>query len=597
MRSVTLLLLILTVCFSLASSGQNQRQKEEDRLVRLVRADNAATYQSDLFNIRQVTGSAQFIHNDALIICDTAIWDVTKNILDANGNVRIIQNQTILSGDKIRYIADSSLAQVRGHLVELTDKDKNLLRTHYLDYNTRDSIAFFYNGGSMKDTSGNIIESLRGFYYSQKEEFHFLNEVQMFGSDSLVMMADSLIYFANEDKIRFPGSLIVWDKAGYLSAGEGWYNRNSEEYLFNRDAYMATTDNEVWADTIYYKRDSSLSRLYNNVQILDTAQSVIFFADYAFYKEEPLYALLSKNPSIAHYSLQEEISDTLFFAADTITFRALTRGETDPATIASSENRYKNSRKDYIKEMFGKSRDSIPKTDSVTEAVQDTTLYRFIEANKNVRFYRSDFQGRCDSLKFNTIDSIIRLYVDPVLWNEQHQFTADSIQLVISEGRLAKADLVSAAFVISKEDSVHSNQIKATDIVAFFDQEGELSRFDAFGGVSLIFFFAEDSLLTTMNHKECKVMTATIIDNQIQRVRYFENIQSDAYPIIDLERDKKYLRGFKARDNERPRKREDIMLRKIRPSQKEKALMIMMPSFRFTNQFFGSAPEIPKFKL
>jgi len=108
-------------------------------------------------------------------------------------------------------------------------------------------------------------------------------------------------------------------------------------------------------------------------------------------------------------------------------------------------------------------------TDSVKTTAQkhenDTTTVRFAIAYNNVKIFRGDMQARSDSLTFNSIDSIARLYVNPVMWNEGSQFTADSIQFVLTGGKLTKAELMSNAYYISREDSLYFNQIKSTDMI------------------------------------------------------------------------------------------------------------------------------------
>lgn len=607
-RHITItLIFFISLCSSLYS--QTAAVNDESRLVRLIKAQSAEMYQSDFRDIRRVTGPAQFLHNNTLIICDTAIWDLKQNVVDAIGNVKIIQGKTILSGDKVHYLADSSLAQVRGSLVELLDKDSNRLRTNYLDYNTKDSIAYFYNGGSMMDKSGKVIESFYGYYHSKIERFKFLQKVEM-TTDSMVLKSDSLAYWSAVNRVDFLGSTYAWQEDGFLSAMSGWYDRDKEHYNFERSAYLLNKENEVWAERILYMNDSSRAELFNNVQILDTAQSMIIFSDYAKYRGEPVYAELYKNPSIAYYSIEDGVKDTLFFAADTIKYKTVSRKSVDSLSYKAFLKRYQESKRDPIAEMYGKKVSTPPPLKKGEEveieitaeetaveetAVEETakdTLYRYIDANKNVRFFRSNLQGRSDSLSFNSIDSIIRLYKNPVIWSEDNQFTSDSIQIVISEKRLKRADLISNAFVISKEDSIHFNQIKATDISAYF-QNGELSRFDAFGGVSVLFFIAEDSIITTMNQKESRAMKAIIQDKQISKVWYYENVQSDAYPIIDLDKSKKRLRGFKLRLSERPLSRLDVCNRIIRPSKRLEVSSYTLPIFTYTKIFFGITPQLP----
>ncbi|GAB1474132.1 hypothetical protein MASR2M69_15730 [Bacteroidota bacterium] len=637
MRFTLTSLLFLVFCTFQLSAQQVQN---EERLIRLIKAKTAESYQSEFRNIRRVTGPAQFFHNNTIFLCDTAIWDLTQNIIDATGNVKIIQNQTVLSGDRIHYIADSSLAKVRGSMVELVDKDSNRLRTLYLDYNTKDSIAFFYNGGSMMDKKGKVIESNYGYYHSKIGRFKFVEKVEL-NSDSVVLKSDSLAYWNKERKIDFLGPVKVWQNDAFLSANSGWYYRDKEIYNFDNNAYMLNKDNELWANKIYYEKFGSVAELNDNVQILDTVQSVMMFSDYVKYRGNPASAELRKKPVVAYYFVENDQKDTLFFAADTIHYKVFAKDSADSATFARSLKRYEQSLRDPIKEMLTKPEvaprpdktgknlkeiDAIKDadaekekllalTDSVklknrplnlplkdstalkdTIPLKDTTLYRFIDARKNIRFFRSNLQGKCDSMEFNSIDSTIRLYKDPVMWNDNNQFSSDSIQIIISGKKLKKTELMSGAFVAAREDSLHYNQIKATDIVAHFN-DGDLTRFDAYGGVTILFFFAEDSILTTMNQKECKFMTTSVKEKRIQVSRCYEDVESNLYPIIDLEPEKKKLKGFRLRFEERPATRFDVCDRKIVPTRRSYVSTLERPTFLHTRQLFGISPALPDFEI
>ncbi len=621
--STLFLILIPSLLFS-----QDSLNKQENRLVRLIDAKSIEKQLIDGREYRKVVGPAQFLHNDALIICDTAIWDVLSNTIDAIGNVRIIQNQTTLFGDKIKYVADRSVAEVRGKLVELVDKENNKLRTHYLDYYTKDSLAMFYNGGSMINKKENTIESLNGFYYGKLEKFLFQMNVEMEG-DSVLLSADSLVYLANLNRAIFLGKTNAWQGDGFLQAHGGWYDRKNEFFHFTKDAYIKTKDTEIWADTINYNRTTAEAELFNNIQLLDTTQSAILFADYATFLQKPFKVLLTNKPSVASYTVENGVADTLFFTADTIIYRTFLKSEVDSSTVALSENRYLLSKKDPLGEIYKKKQLDVPlqkrvetsfkerpilpkdtvvpvkdtvvpvrdtlvsATDTTILKAADTTSVKFLYANKNVKFHRNNMQGICDSLLFNSIDSLIRLFKDPVIWTDNKQLSSDSIQVVISGGRIKKTELTSSAFVAIEEDSTHFNQIKSADIVAFFDL-GELSRFDAFGGVSILFFFAEDSVLTTMNEKECKAMSATILNKKINIIRYFEGVQSNAYPIYNLEKEKQKLKGFLWLEAKRPKTRFDVSDRSVKSSQAFVVKNIEKPTFMQTSIYFGRKKEPEK---
>lgn len=619
-----------------ALSAQNQASQQiqqipEDRLLRLISANSAEVIQKDGKDLRKVSGPAQFLHNNTYIICDTAVWDVLSNTLDAKGNVQIIQNQTSLKSDFIHYIANESLAQVRGNLVELLDKEKNLLRTNFLDFYTKDSIGYFYEGGSVLDKSKNYIESMNGSYDAKLKKFKFYVNVRI-KADSVIMKTDSVAYETNKALFTFLGKVHAWRDSSYLRADNGWYNRENEQFNFYKNAYIYTKDQEVWADDIFYDRNKGFSILKNNIQIVDTSQSTMFFADSARYVSKPMSFTLYKDPSAAYYSVEEGKADTLFLRADTLKYYSKAFSEIDSATVAQAKERVELSAKDpfqtivdaiesnkkrpsskkavnnnvtqtsnstktdvkqeaAVDTLSAKNLDTLsvptPKVDSVKKfSFSDTTTIRFVQGFHNVKMHRSNIQGLCDSLVFSSLDSMARLYGKPILWNEENQFTADSMQFVVSGKSLTKAELLSSAYVISKEDSVHFNQIKSTDIIGYF-KKNDIYRFDALGGVSLMFFIEEDSLITTMNQKECRVMKGLIKDRKIQKILYVQDVKSDAFPVYNLPINKQRLKGFNWSPEKRPKDRFAVCNRRIKLSEKAAALKEEKPIFPYTRKYFG----------
>ncbi len=616
--SITALLISATVIAGTFSNIQTGQQ-EEDRLIRLITAKSAEVIQDGFKNLKKVTGPAQFLHNDTYIICDTAIWDVTQNTLDAKGNVKIIQNQTTLFSDYIHYIANQSLAQIRGHLVELVDKDKNRLRTNLMDFYTKDSVAFFFEGGCVMDSSNNIIESYKGSYDAKIKEFRFYVNVQI-SNDSLLMTTDTLTYVVNEDKLIFEGPTNAWKGGEFLQAHSGWYSKRYENYHFSDRAYICSADQEIWANTIKYNRRAASSTLFDNIQITDSKRSTLIFGDYANYNGKSADAIVTKNPSVGYFSMDNGVADTLFLKADTLKVVQKRVYELDSATIAMAKERLELALKDPFKVNYSTpaptppQRPTMPQSDSITNIPDstiiarsdssaiakadssaisdslatpalDTTKVNFMYAYHNVKIYRKDIQGSCDSLIFTTLDSIARMYKQPLLWNEESQFSSDSIQFIIKDRTIHKAEFLSNAFIISEEDSIHYNQIKATDMAGYF-KNNEISRFDALGGASVLFFFREDSVITAMNKKECKRMTATLVDKKLKRVVYVEDIPSDVFPIFELKEQDMKLKGFALHKELRPKNRFEVCTRKVKPSRRLEISDIPQPQFPETKRYF-----------
>ena len=225
---------------------------------------------------------------------------------------------------------------------------------------------------------------------------------------------------------------------------------------------------------------------------------------------------------------------------------------------------------------------------AVARPPRDTTPIRYVLAWNNVKMYRSDMQAACDSMVFSELDSIARLYGEPVLWNEvRNQLTADEMQLLMKDGTFSRGSMLTNAWIISRQDSVHFNQIKSTEMLGYF-HDSKLYRFDALGGVSAIFYMADEDVITTVNLKESRSLTAALKDGQAQRLLYMESIKSDAYPVGEVEPEKQRLKGFVWRGDERPVSRETITAREVRTSERKQYERMQRPLFRETNKYFDN---------
>ena len=219
---------------------------------------------------------------------------------------------------------------------------------------------------------------------------------------------------------------------------------------------------------------------------------------------------------------------------------------------------------------------------------RDTTPIRYVQAWHNVKMFRSDLQAVCDSVAFSELDSIARLFGEPALWNEvKNQLTADEMQLLMRDGSFERGSMLTNAWIISQQDTSHYNQIKSTEMLGYF-RDNKLYRFDALGGVSAIFYMADEDVITTINVKESKSMTAAIKDGNASRLLYTESIKSDVYPVGELPAEQQRLKDFKWRGDERPRFPWDITRRKVRPSERSQYEGMKKPLYRETNKYFDN---------
>ena len=602
--------------------GSAQNSGGADSLVRLVEATSAHLIDRDGVQYRKIVGPATFLHNNTYLKCDTALWNVNTNIIDAIGKVEIFQESTCLKSDRLEYDANESLAKFRGHLVELYDKEGNILNTNFLNYNTKDSIATFFNGAALHNVDGNLIESAEGMYFSKEKLFTFRDSVAMF-TDSVLISTDQLDYHTDTDIAVFKSNTVAWRDSSILCANSGRFVRPQNLFDFDKDGYILTNEQELWADRLMYYRTSGNADLFDNVQILDTVQKSICLSHKAIYRPSPRRIELTREPAVGMYSLENDKPDTLFLAADTILYRTRRYIEIDSVNIALANERLKlisvdpiaihdkerrearKPKKDIAREVGNRLNEGnvVGNADSVSfkeikpvevaepqvSPFSDTTQVDFLDAYHNVRFYRQDVQGMCDSLVYCGLDSIVRFYSRPVMWQDgTNQFSADSIQALLTNKALDKINLISNSFIAMQEDTLHYNQIKSMEMSAYF-RDNDIYRFDALGGVSAIFFMEEDSTITLMDREECKMMTTRIKDRKIQRTRSIQELKQNVFPVFNLTPDEMYLKGFQWRGDERPKTRHDVTDRSIKVSKRAQIESIKKPGYTYTKKYF---PEL-----
>lgn len=758
---------VVTVLSTLTSLSAQENGSQKDSLVRLLSAQSMELIEKDGVDYRKVTGPARFLHNDTYLICDTALWNMSSNEIYAISNVKILQDQTVLTGDRLTYYIDRDLAEFRGTLVQLEDKDRNVLRTEHLDYNTKDSVAVFFNGGSMKDAEGQIIESRTGTYDSKIRTFTFNDRVNMF-TDSVFVKSTTIVYDARTNVATFGFDTDTWQDDNMLSANGGWYDRGREIFLFRNNVHGMSDTQEGWADSLYYYRSSKNIELLGNAQVTDTTRDVSALAGRIFYTDSLSEVKLTRDPAVIGVMKNaEDQPDTVYFGADTIFARTYMMfqvneseiknsksrmedlavdavqayrqkaakeaaeaaakalendpnrpkpnkkqaGETGAAAggaagtsgaaeasesvasessdVSESEEAYEKegdvsetseseasgkngdeatdaaegtegapadsltvktltSAKDstakaagaqaseadtvshalaslapaagalqkpagrlahasdslsHIADTLSHSTDSLANVaDSLTVAAdslsapKDSTKLNFITAIKNVKMFRKDIQLACDSLVYNDLDSLVRMYEKPFVWNEgNRQYSADSIYAVIKDRAMQKASLMSNAFIIVKEDSLCFDQIRATEMLAYFDTTGALTRFDALGEANAVFYLQEDSVYATVNKSAAKMLSARFLNGELDKVYYFDAAKNDGYPVAQMTRDERVLKGFDWQIDACPRGKQDITTLSLRASERSSYASRPRATFEYTDRYYpGYIPGIMK---
>ena len=635
-RRIIISLCGLVVCIlaGLTNLSAQEEKEQADSLVRLLNAEYLEQYEEGDEQVRKAM-KATFLHNGTYLSSDSSLWYRNTNIINFLGNVKLIQGDAELTSEKLDYYVDEDRAEFRGSLVQMRNEKDNILRTRILDYNTKDSIAVFSGGASMKSEDGQIIESDNGSYDNAKEYFTFDGNVNMF-TDSTFIKTTALEYDSAADKAWFIEAISFWREENMLSASKGWYDRAAQTFFFRDKVHAISEEQESWSDTLYYYESIGDVLMRGVVQIQDTTRSTASLSDYVYYQDSLSRITLRDRAAVVMWEKRDSnITDTTYMGADTIVINsvrkcdipeeeislAATRKEnilvdaiakyrkraSDEAATArrqdQEQSRTRPSRKPSQDRPSGDNQGAAPSLmQEDTTAIEDTlaiadtlavlpppdtTDVGFISAIGNVKIFRQDMQVKCDSMRFTELDSIARFYKEPLVWNEgTRQYSSDSLFVLVNKDGIDRASLLSNAFISVFEDSVHYDQIKSTEVLAYFDSTTALRRFDALGGVTALFFLREDDVIATVNKVEARTLSANLKEGDIDRVYYFDSPRNDAYPVVQLPEEERILKGFNWDPDSRPKSKADITTISLKPSERSRYMRIPRPVFAQTDRFF-----------
>jgi lipopolysaccharide export system protein LptA len=474
----------------------------------LERAD-LQSFDQEIAEDRSVlTGNVLFRHDSSFMYCDSAYLFEKTNSLEAFGAVRMEQGDTLfVFGEYLHYNGNTRLAKIRYNVrMESIQTDSSIvtLFTDSLNYDRVTDIGYYFEGGMIIDAE-NELTSIYG-QYSPGTKIAIFNDSVKLDNPKFVLNTDTLHYHTETKIATIVSPAVIVSDSATIYSSNGWYNTQENTSLLLDRSQVVSGDRILIGDTIAYDRNTGFGEAFGNIFLHDTLEKVILTGQYGYYNEQTEFAFATDSARCMEYSQ----GDTLYIRADTF-------------------------------QMF----------------TVDSTA-REIKAYYNVRFYRIDIQGVCDSMKFNTTDSVLCMYTDPILWNEQHQLYGDSILIFLKDSTVEYVHVIQRAFAVQELDSAFYNQMKGNDLKAWFEEK-EVRQIDISGNAETIYYpYEEDGTMIGLNETKSSYMTIWLIESKIDKLKFWPEPQGTLTPLPFIQSDQKTLRGFFWYDYLRPLDSDDI---------------------------------------
>lgn len=452
-------------------------------------------------------GNVRFRHDNAILYCDSAYFYQKANSLDAFSNVRIVQGDTLfVYGDFLYYDGNMRMARLR-HNVRMENR-KTTLTTDSLNYDRNSNLAYYYTGGKIVDPE-NTLTSVWGQYSTTSNDALFKTKVKL-TNKNFTMDSDTMKYNTKTSIANIVGpTYILYQNETDIFSKKGWYNTATEQMMLLDRSKVAHKDGKtIVGDTIFYDKIKNYGESFGNVEMVDSVKKNTLYGDYVYYNENTETGIASDSALLVDWSGK----DTLWVHADTLrTFK--------------------------------------------------DSIYDVAKGYLNVRMYRNDIQGLCDSLVYTSRDSVMNMYGEPVLWAEKNQLSGEFIQAFTKNQKVEKVHIQRNAIAIQKEDSLYYNQLSGKEIIAHIDS-GALKKVDINGNAETIYFPRDDSdsTLIGINKTESSFVVMYMKDKKVDRIVLTTATTGVMYPLLQLKGGDLYLKNFFWLDEQRPKKSSDVML-------------------------------------
>lgn len=458
--------------------------------------------------LKKLVGDVKFRQNDVTLFCDSAYLNENKNEIEAFGNVRINQADSIfLNGDYLNYQGNDKTARVERNVV-LTDGEMTLY-TPRLDYNLKTKIGYYQDSGRIINNE-NTLTSKTGSFDGNNKMLYFRKNVVLV-NPQYSMNSDTLQYHYPTEIAYFFGPTFIKGKDALVYCENGWYNTRIDYSQFSLNSYIKTEDKILKADSMVYTGKTGIDQAFRNIILIDTIQKTEVRGNRGTYYRKLNKTIITQD-AIAQVKVEK---DTLYLGADTL--------------LTTYDSLEKN---------------------------------RKIYAYHHVKTFKTDLQTSSDSIFYSLKDSVMFLEGNPIIWTDSNQISGDSVRIILKEGKVKELQIRKNAFICSRLDSTKYNQIKGRDLDGFFENNA-LRVVEIWGNGEALYFIEEDSgFYSGVYRVNCSNIKIWIDSNKVEKVTFYEKPNAEVIPIDQINIYDTRLKGFLWVDKKRPRKKEDVKVKK-----------------------------------
>jgi lipopolysaccharide export system protein LptA len=517
------LILLLGIFFSnkqVIAQGSTEKKKLE-----IIKADRYNFQKLDsLGEFLSLAGNVLLKQGKTLFYCDSAVLNQKENIVEAFGHIHINDADSVHTySDYLKYLGNEKKAHLNKN-VRLTD-GKGTLTTNDLEYETEAKIGIYKNGGKLVNQK-TVLTSKEGTYYGDTKDVYFIQKVNLTNPEYHVT-TDTLLYNIDTEIATFITATHIKNGKRKIFTKDGFYDLKNKKAFFGKRPTIEDSTSTITAENIAFEDSTGYGEAAGNVVYKDSAQGFVILSNNLKSNSKSGSLLATQKPLL----IIKHDADSIYISADTLF----------SAKIKQDSSQYK---KDTIK---GK----------LVLTKPDSTL-RYFEAYYHVRIFSDSVQAISDSMYFSGIDSIFKLFKNPVIWSQDNQILGDTVFLYTKNQKPQLLKVWENALAINKVNTQFFNQLKSNTLFAYFSNEN-IDSIRAKGSAENIYYaIDEEDRFIAVNKSEADIIDIYLKEKKPEKVVFRNNLKGKTTPIKQANHEALKLKGFLWLESKRPKTKTDL---------------------------------------
>ncbi|MCB0537341.1 MAG: OstA-like protein [Chitinophagales bacterium] len=454
--------------------------------------------------IRKLVGNVELKHDSTLMYCDSAYIYTQTNTVDAWGHIHINNNDSIHAySNTLKYDGNTRKAKLIGN-ARLEDGSKTLY-SDVLNYDMKNEIGSYNTGGKL-DMDSTVLTSKIGYYYTKTKVVHFKDSVLIIDPEYR-LESDTMHYFTQTKVAKFYGPTTIYNNSSTINCVLGTYDTNREIATFGKGTVINNAPQTLYSDSLYYERFRGYGKTFYYFDFNDIEMKAGMEGTTAEYFENNQEIIAYNRPMLK----VDQDGDTLFLRGDII------------HTKENPEHGFKE-------------------------------FWSF----NSVRIFKSDLQGIADSLFFSYQDSIMRMFDEPILWNENNQMLGDTIFVYTVNEKVDKVRFFENGFVSMFSKGDLFDQIRGKTITALF-KDNEMQKMIADKNAESLYYGKnDDEEYVGANNANSERIIVYMKEKEVDHITFIKEPEALFTPMRMLSESNKYLKGFTWHIALRPKDKFDL---------------------------------------